>query len=53
VETLKKGLNVLEVLSKFESHFKMLSACGQAVLVADKVVMFLWVVDINMILEYY
>jgi hypothetical protein len=45
VAMANKGLNVLEVFSEFESHFRMLSTHDQALLVADKVVMFLRAVD--------
>jgi hypothetical protein len=51
VETPNKGLKVLEVFSQFDSHFEMLSTHDQVVLVADKVVIFLGVVDI-LISEY-
>jgi hypothetical protein len=42
-----KGLNVLEVFSEFEDRFGMLSARDQALLVADKVVLFLRAVDVR------
>jgi hypothetical protein len=42
-----KGLNVLEVFSEFESRFEMLSTRDQALLVADKVVLFLHAVDVR------
>jgi hypothetical protein len=38
---LNKGLKVLEVFSEFESCFGMLSAHDQALLVTDKVIIFL------------
>jgi hypothetical protein len=47
VEMPNKGLKVLEVFSEFESCFGMLSAHDQAVLVLDKVVMFLCAVDVQ------
>jgi hypothetical protein len=47
VETPSKGLKVLEVFEEFESRIRQLSTCDQAVLVADKVVMFLPDVDIR------
>jgi hypothetical protein len=42
-----KGLNVLEVFSEFESRFEMLSTRDQALLVADKIVLFLRAVDVR------
>jgi hypothetical protein len=42
-----KGLNVLEVFSEFESRFEILSTRDQALLVADKVVLFLRAVDVR------
>jgi hypothetical protein len=42
-----KGLNVLEVFSEFESRFGMLSTHDRALLVADKVVLFLRAVDVR------
>jgi hypothetical protein len=44
------GLNVLEVFSEFEDRFGMLSARDQALLVADKVVLFCvpWTSETNM-----
>jgi hypothetical protein len=42
-----KGLKVLEVFCEFEDRFGMLSTCSQALLVADKVVMFLRAVDVQ------
>jgi hypothetical protein len=47
VEPPNKGLKVIEVFSEFQSRFVMLSAHDQALLVADKVVMFLRAVDIR------
>jgi hypothetical protein len=47
VEMRNKGLKVLEVFSEFEDRLDMLSACDQALLVADKVVLFLRVVDVR------
>jgi hypothetical protein len=46
VEMPNKGLKVLEVFSEFESRFGMLSAHDQALLVADKVVMFSRAMDV-------
>jgi hypothetical protein len=42
-----KRLKVLEVLSESESRFGMLSTHDQALLVADKVVMFLCAMDVR------
>ena len=47
VETLKKGLKVLEVFLEFESRFGRLFARDQDILTLDKVVMFLCVVDVQ------
>jgi hypothetical protein len=47
VETLSKGLQILEMFSDFENRFRRLFECDQAVLVEDKVVMFLCVVDVR------
>jgi hypothetical protein len=47
VETPNKGLKVLEVFYEFESHFGMLCTHDEALLVVNKVVMFLCAVDIQ------
>jgi hypothetical protein len=47
VGTPNKRLKVLEVFSVFESHFERLSIHNQVVLVVDKVVVFLCVVNIR------
>ena len=41
VETLDKGLKVVDVFLAFESRFGRLSARDQAILIPDKVIMFL------------
>ena len=47
VETPNKGMKVLDVFSAFESRFGSLSARDQAILVPDKVIMFLRAVDVR------
>ena len=47
VETTDKRLKVVDVFSAFESRFGRLSARDQAILVSDKVIMFLPAVDIR------
>jgi hypothetical protein len=47
VDTLAKGLKVLEIFTEFEKRFGRLSARDQVILVPDKVVMFLYSVDIR------
>ena len=47
VETLDKGLKVLDVFSVFESRLGRLSARDQAILTPDKVIMFLRAVDLK------
>ena len=47
VETLEKGLKVLEVFSEFESRFGRFFLRHEAILALDKVFMFLCVVDVR------
>ena len=47
VETPDKGLKVVDVFSAFETRFGRLSARDQAILVPDKVIMFLQAVDVR------
>mgnify|MGYP000202715940 CR=1 FL=1 len=47
METPDKGLKVLDVFSAFESRFGRLYARDQAILMPDKVIMFLHVVDVR------
>ena len=47
VETPDKGLKVLDMFSTFKSRFKRLSARGQAILVPDKVILFLRAMDVR------
>ena len=47
VETPDKGLKFIDVFSAFESRFGSLSVRDQAILVPDKVIMFLRAVDIR------
>jgi hypothetical protein len=47
VETLDKGLKVVDVFSAFESRFGRLSARDQAILGPDEVIMFSRAVDIR------
>jgi hypothetical protein len=47
VETPDKGLKVVALFSAFETRFGRLSARDQAILGPDKVIMFLWAVDIQ------
>ena len=47
VETLDKGLKVLDVFLAFENRFGRFSARDQAIFVPDKVIMFLRVVDVR------
>ena len=47
VETPDKGMKVLDVFSAFESRFGRLSVRDQAILVPDKVIMFLRFVDVQ------
>ena len=46
MEMPDKGLKVVDVFSAFESRFGRLAARDQAILVLDKVIMFLRAVDI-------
>ena len=46
VETPDKGLKILDVFSAFESRFGRLSARDQAILIPDKVIMFLRAVNV-------
>ena len=47
METPDKGLKVVDVFSAFESRFGRFSARDQAILVPDKVIMFLRAVDVR------
>ena len=47
VETPDKGVKVLDVFSAFENRFGAFSARDQAILVPDKVIMFLRAVDVQ------
>ena len=47
IESLGKGLTVLEVFMEFENRFKRLSIRDQTILVSDKVVMFLNAVNVR------
>ena len=47
METLGKGLTVLEVFMDFENRFDRLSTRDQAILALDKVVMFLKAIDVR------
>ena len=47
MESPDKGLKVVDVFSAFESRFGRLSARDQAILVPEKVIMFLRAVDVR------
>ena len=47
VETPDKGMEVLDVFSAFESRFGTLSVRDQVIVIPDKVIMFLRVVDVR------
>ena len=47
METLDKGMKVLDVFLAFESRFGRFSARDQAILTPDKVIMFLRAMDIR------
>ena len=47
METPDKGLKVVDMFSAFESRFGRLFARDQAILVPDKVIMFLRAVDVR------